>query len=249
MKKVFIVVLFIITSYFILSIAFHQTQENPITTYRFDFDDIDREFWLVGGWESLERDYDLVSLNDGILTLSADTSGINPYLLSKPLEIKDGDVITMKRRVRIQHGPGTFSGGTALYQTDDMDLIPSPTDGRWTGGFGDGILLVEYSYDLIYQQDRPGRDVFRFLAADWDYNDNYQLITPVYDTWVEETIIFDTRSSQMTYILGDKSYVLSSYNLDRSALRFWMHAYGTGTGNKIDIDYIEITIENKKYRR
>ena len=249
MKRVLIVVLFIIASYFILSIAFHQAEEIPITVYRFDFDELDRDFWLVGEWESLERNYDAVSIENGILTLSADTNGVVPYMLSQPIEIQDGDVITMKRRVRISHGPGTFSGGTALYQTDDIDLMPAPMDGVWTSGFGDGIFLVEYSYDLLFQQERPGRDIFRFLAADWAYNDNYQLITPVYDTWIEETFVFDTRSSQMRYILDDKSYSLSSYKLDRSALRFWMHPYGTGTGNKIEMDYIEITVENKKYRR
>jgi hypothetical protein len=170
-------------------------------------------------------------------------------LLSKPIEIQDGDVITMTRRVRISHGNQTFSGGTALYQTDDFDLIPARNDGGWTSGFGDGIMLVEYSYDLIYEQERPGRDIFRFLAADWDYNDNYQLITPVYDTWIEEKFVFDTRSSQMTYSIDDKSYALSSYKLDRSAIRFWMHAYGMGANNKIEIDYVEITVENKTYRR
>lgn len=249
MRKAFIVVLFVIAGFLFYSIATHETKPANIETYRFDFNEIDKDFWLVSEWETFKRAYDLVKIKDGVLKLSSDTTGIMPYILSKPLELQSKDVLTIKRRVKITHGNDTFSGGMALYQTTDLDLVPERTDGSWFTSIGDGIVLLEYSYDLKFATERPGRDVIRFLAADWEYNNNYQLITPVYDEWIDETLIFDMRSNQMIYKLNDKEYKLYSYKLDKSAVRIMMHPFGTGTGNSIDIDYIEVTIEDKGGRR
>lgn len=248
MKKAFVIILFAVAAYLIFSIASHQADVPEVQTYRFDFDEMDKDFWLVSKWETFQRAYDIVNLEGGILKLTADNTGIMPYMLSKPLELQSKDVLTIKRRVKIQRGNDTFSGGFALYQTMDLDLIPEKSDGSWFTAMGDGIVLVEYSYDLVNTSKRPGRDIIRFLAADWEYNDNYQLITPVYDEWIEETLIFDMRSNQMTYKLNDKAYKLYSYKLDKSAVRILMHPYGTGNGNQMDIDYVEVTIEDKRGR-
>lgn len=249
MKKLFIIVMFAVIAFLVFSIATHEKIDNTIETYRFDFDEIDKDFWLVSEWETYKRSYDLAEIDNGVLILSKDTTGTMPFMLSKPLELQGKDVLTIKRRVKISRGNDTFSGGMTLYQTTNLDLIPEKSDGSWFTAMGDGIVLVEYSYDLINESDRPGRDVFRFLASDWSYNDNFHLITPVYDTWIEETLIFDMRSNQMTYKIDDKEYKLYSYQLDKSAVRLLMHPYGTGTGNQIEIDYVEITIEDKSTRR
>ncbi len=249
MKKLFIIVMFAVIAFLVFSIVTHEKIDNTIETYRFDFDEIDKDFWLVSAWETYKRAYDLAEIDNGILTLSKDTTGVMPFMLSKPLELQSKDVLTVKRRVKISRGNDTFSGGITLYQTTNLDLIPEKSDGSWFTAMGDGIVLVEYSYDLINQSERPGRDVFRFLASDWSYNENFHLITPVYDTWIEETLIFDMRSNQMTYKIDDKSYKLYSYQLDKSAVRVLMHPYGTGIGNRIEIDYVEITIEDKSTRR
>jgi hypothetical protein len=249
MRKAFIVVLFVIAAFLFYSIATHESTPAQMETYRFDFNEMDKDFWLVSEWETFKRAYDLVKIEDGVLKLSSDTTGVMPYLLSKPLELQSKDVLTIKRRVKISHGNDTFAGGLALYQTTDLDLVPDRTDGSWFTAIGDGIMLLEYSYDLQYESERPGRDVIRFLAADWEYNNNYQLITPIYDEWIDETLIFDMRSNQMIYKLNDKEYKLYSYKLDKSAVRIMMHPYGTGTGNSIDIDYVEVTIEDKSSRR
>lgn len=234
---------------FLVSIFFKQPEDNPVVTYRFDFDELDRSFWLISPWEDFRRDYSLVTVSGGVLKMSADIQGEMPYMLSQPIRITDGDVITLKRRVKISHGDDWFAGGLAMYQTSENELIPSRTDGAWFTSFGDGVFLIEYSYDLVTTQDRPGRDIVRFLASDWSYNDNYHLITPIYDRWYDEQIVFDTRSHQMTYTIDGKSYKLNSYVLDRDHVRFLMHPFGSGLGNRIEMEYVEITIENKRFRR
>lgn len=249
MRKAFVILLLVVAGFLYYNIFVHERVPQDIVTYRFDFDEMDKDFWLVSEWENFSRAYDTVKLEGGTLKLSADVTGIMPFMLSKPLELQSKDVLTIKRRVKISHGTGTFEGGLALYQTTDLELVPEKSDGSWFTAMGDGIVLVEYSYDLMSTSVRPGRDVIRFLAADWEYNDNYTLITPIYDEWVEETLIFDMRSNQMTYKLGDKEYKLYSYRLDKSAVRVLMHAYGSGSGNVIELDYVEITIEDKGSKR
>lgn len=249
MKKAVVIVLFAVIVFLFYSIFTHEQKPDAIETYQFDFNDMDKEFWLVSEWENYKRFYELAQLQNGILTLSADTTGQIPYMLSKPLELQSKDVLTIKRKVKFSHGDGVFAGGLALYQTSDLELIPEASDGAWSSALGDGVVLIEYSYDLAYQSERPGRDVFRFLASDWEYNDNYQLINPIYGEWVEETLILDMRSNQLIYKLGDKEYKLYTYSLDKSAVRVMMHPYGEGTGNIIEVDDMTITIEDKSSKR
>jgi len=249
MRKIFVLVLLVISGVLFYNILTHEKVTDNIESYRFEFDTMDKDFWLVSEWDSYKRSYDIVTMQNGILKLSADAKGVMPFMLSKPLELQSKDVLTIKRKVKFSHGAESFAGGLALYQTTDLELMPEPSDGSWFSALGDGIVLIEYSYNLTNTSDRPGRDVFRFLASDWEYNDNYQIISPVYDEWVEETLIFDMRSNQMIYKLGEKEYKLYSYKLDKSAIRILMHPYGTGTGNVIEVDYVEVTIEDKSSKR
>ncbi|MBM7562197.1 hypothetical protein [Fusibacter tunisiensis] len=249
MKKIVVAVLIIAILILIYSAYEKSQRPAPILSYDFNFEEpLDREFWMIAGWESVRHSNELLVQAGGILKLSMDDTGVMPYMLSKPIEIRQGDVVTMRRKVRIKHGNDTFSGGVAMYQTSDVALEPEPTSGSWQTSFGDGVFLVEYAYDLIYEQERPGRDVFRFLAADWAYNDNYVLVPSVYDQWVEEVFTYDTRNNQISYTIDDDTYKLSSYKLDLGNVRFMMHPFGTGRGNSVEIKEITITVENKNIR-
>jgi hypothetical protein len=247
-KKVIVIIAFVVITFLIYSMVFQKDDANNARVYAFDFDEIDRDTWFIGQWGGFKSAYDLVTLNDGILTLTSNDDS-TPYLLSKPIEIRDGDVITLTRHAKLTHNDLLFAGGMAIYQTDEIDVVPELTDGSWMTSLGDGVVLVEYSYDLSENQERPGKDVIRFLAADWAYNSNYQLISPIYDTWIDETLVYDTRSNQMTYTLNGTTYRLNSYKLDRSNLRFLIHAYGKGPGNTVSMDALSITVENKNIRK
>lgn len=250
MKKVIIIAILIVICAFLVSIFTMDNESVPELSYKTDFNEpLDTEFWLISPWNMYKQMPEVAPVRDGFLKLANTTSGNIPYLLTKPIPLKMGDVVTLKRKVKIKRGGEVFSGGIAMYQTDDKDLIPEKSDGDWATSFGDGVFLLEYSYDLKYEQERPGRDVFRFLAADWSYNENYSLIPPVYDEWVEEIITFDTRSSQMTYTVNGKSYKLNSFKLDRENVRFMFHAYGLGEGNSVEMDWLEIQVEDKRVKK
>lgn len=215
--------------------------------YRFDFDSEDAlgEFWLVSQFGSFDRNTKLLKVKDGNLILYSDAAGLMPMLMSKPIDLPPGYVLTVRRKVKISRGENVFSGGFALYQTDEDVLVPKPKPGNWSSSIGEGIGLIEYSYDLFRKERRPGKNVFRFLAADWEYNDNYQLLSPIYDEWFEEEFSFDTRTDRLRYSVNGKEYYLNSYRMDKPAVRVLMHAYGLGNENKAEIDYIEITVEDK----
>lgn len=249
-KFIFIAVLLLIVFYLLFSIFTHKETPPNKQVYRMDFDDpddFDHDTWLISNWKTFKRDKKILNIHDGFLTLNGTTSQV-PMMISKPFDITPNSVITLKRRVRITHGEGTFSGGLAMYQTDDFDLVPPPSDSEWFLRMGDGIVLIEYSYDLISNSERPGRDVFRFLASDWKYHDNFKLLSPKYNEWVEEVLVFDRRVNKITYEIDGERHALNSYKLDRNAIRFLMHPFGTGAGNTIEIDYIEVTIEDKSVR-
>lgn len=248
MKKVLVVLVFVAVTFFIYTAVFGKEETPETRTYTLDIEDIDRTEWFVGQWGGFKSAYDLISKKSDAIVLSS-FGNLSPYLISKPIEIKDGDVITLTRKVKLSHGESVFAGGLAMYQTDDAELVPSETDGSWMTSLGDGVFLVEYSYDLSENQTRPGKDVIRFLAADWEYNDNYQLINPIYDEWVTESLVYDTRSNQITYTLNDTSYRLNSYKLDRGNVRFLIHAYGEGTDASLALESLTITVENKRNPR
>ena len=114
MKKAFVILLFALVIFLFYSIFAHEKAPDNIETYRFDFDEMDKEFWFVGEWETFNRSYDLVTMTGGILKLSSDTTGVMPYMLSKPIELQRKDVLTIKRKAKISHGLGTFSGQPIL---------------------------------------------------------------------------------------------------------------------------------------
>lgn len=248
MKKLIVFILFVTITFFIYSIFVKTTEKPPTITYYFDFDEMDKEFWLVGQWGDFKRSYDLVNIKSGNLIMDSNNSNAIPYMLSMPIELRNGDVITLTRKVKISHGEGMFAGGIAMYQTSSSELLPERADGAWFTSMGDGIALIEYSYDLSPVQTRPGKDVIRFLAADWEYNDNFKLIPPVYNEWIEESFSYDTRSHQISYKINGFEHKLNSYAIDQNSIRFLMHAYGEGLGNSVEIDWVEIKVENKKTR-
>lgn len=215
--------------------------------YRFDFEDESEldDFWLVSEFGSFSEDRSLFSLKDGTLVLYSAESGRMPMLISKPIDLPPGSVIKIKRRVRVTHGSDVFAGGMAIYQTDDDNLTPRPDRSSWYNSLGDGMVLIEYSRDLVHQESRPGKDVFRLLAADWSVTGNYEIYAPIYDEWFVEELEYDTRTNMLRYKLNGDASTFYTYSMDKPAVRIVMHSYGEDNNSKIEIDYIEITVINK----
>ncbi len=214
--------------------------------YRDDFTTLDRDFWYVGEWQTTFKAYDKVDLKNGILTAEITETDRGPFLLSKPLPLEEGDVVTIKRRVKLHYENDRFTGGLAIVQTSDKDLKPFVLDGNWGRSLGDGVALVEYVHNFDEESERPGRDVFRVLSPTWDTDASYGILEPVFDDWFEEELVYDTRSNKISYALNGKEVVINGSPISRENIRVFMHGYGWYTGHYMKVDWFEITIENER---
>lgn len=242
MKKMIIFLVFIAFCFGVYFTTDDDDVSLPSFHYVDEFDSLDRDFWYVGEWKSLYSAYDKAKLNNSILKLEIDEVDKGPVLLSKPIEIMNGNVLTIKRRVRMTYANNHFTGGLALIETKDEGLIPSALNNENTN-LGNGIVLIEYVNSFEDDSKRPGRNVFRVLPRSWEFDDNYELVEPIFNEWFEEEIIYDTTEKTITYKLNDKVYSVKSQEMFEERIRIYMHGYGFETGHIVEIDWIEISID------
>ncbi len=220
--------------------------QHDIISYRDEFHHLDRDFWYVGEWETMFKAYNKVSIKNDVLTATVNTTDRGPFLLSKPIPVKKGDVITVKRRVKLHYGNDKFSGGLAILETYDSNLKPQMVDNGWGVSLGQALALVEYVHFYGEDLERPGNDNFRVLGPNWKKSHSYALMEPTYDEWFEETLIFDTASGEIRYIYNDETYKVESRKLTKPYIKIFMHAYGWNTGHCMKVDWVDIKIENPK---
>lgn len=256
MRRIIVFLVFILFAFGVYYIKQDQAELDSFS-YQDDFEVLDETFWYVGEWKSMLSAYEKVKLNSGILKLEIDEVDKGPVLLSKPIEVGEGQVLTIKRKVRLEHTDAPFFGGFAILETEDEGLVPSVLNGQ-ANILGDGVVLIEYAQGTIDNPTRPGRNVFRVLPRTWIVESrnqwipgifsqwlvgNYHLIKPKYDQWIEETLIFDNDSGTITYILDDTPYEVWTEKLKSNHVRIYMHGYGHGTGHSVEMDWIEISVE------
>lgn len=250
LKKIlaFVVFISLLISFYYLNFKENLNQDEVVFSYRDDFDDLDRDFWYVGEWQTVAPAYDKVTVKNGILTLQVDETDRGPFLLSKPFPIASGDVLTIKRRVKIHYANDNFTGGFAILQTDDDNLKPQMIENTWGRGLGQAAVLVEYVHNYDESSTRPGRDLFRVLPPTWETDDNYAVVEPIFDDWIEEELTYDTRSNKITYIVNGKEFKVNGLNIDKGYVRIFTHPYGWYTGHYMKMDWIEIKVEDKRHR-
>lgn len=248
MKKLIVFIIFILFVFGVYYVKINSENEGDTFFYKEEFESLNREFWYVGEWKTLFAAYDKVKLSNGKIKLEADEIDKNPFLLSEPLDLKAGQILTVKRRIKISTTEESFTGGFAIIETLDKGLIPSALNG-YTQGLGNGVVLIEYVRNYEEESERPGNDVFRILPRTWS-EDHNQLVPSIFDSWFEETIIYNVDENRITYILDDESYIVDNVLIDQEGqflvnekVRLYMHGYGFGLGHAIEIDWVEISIE------
>jgi hypothetical protein len=244
MRKIIVFLVFVVSAYFIYTnVSFDdlaiKRQELDIITYFDGFEVLDREMWYVGEWETHESAYNKVFLSDNIIKIPVNETDKGPYLLSKPIALGEKEIIKIKRRTKLKYGSDYFAGGLVVFETDQEEFKP---DARRGLPFGNAVILVEYAHDQNENTQRPGTDVFRLLAPDWETNKNYVLAEPIFDEWFVEELIINTYTGRVSYILNDKVYSIKSIAITKPYIRIWMHAYGEYTGHELEIDYFELKL-------
>ena len=244
MKRFIVFLVFIM---FVLGVYYVKEQNDKTVEnfyFRDDFTSMDREFWYVGEWKTLFSAYEKVTINNGKAILEIKEVDRGPFLLSEPLRVENGDVLTVKRRVKMTYSNENFTGGLALFETNDEGLLPSALNSSLTV-LGNGIVLIEYAHNYDERSVRPGSNVFRILSRGWEENGNYQLCEPIFNKWFEEELIYDTTLGKVTYKVNGVEYIVTSPSMTDDNVRVFMHGYGFGLGHILEIDWIEISIEKE----
>lgn len=242
MRRIIAIVVFI--TFVIAVYTFKGNIDDKIDDYYFrdEFNTIDRDFWYVGEWKTLFSAYDKVDIRNGILNLEIKEIDRGPFLLSEPINLNNGDILTVTRRVKMEYANENFTGGFALLETEDKGLIPSGLNDSF-GDLGNGIILIEYAHNYDENSIRPGNNVFRVLPRTWENDGNYQLLDPIYDKWFEEEIIYDTNKEMIYYRRNNEEVSVLSQEMTYENIRLFIHGYGYGTGHKVELDWVEISIE------
>jgi len=243
-KRIIIFLVFIAFSFGVYFVTDKNKEEETLPSYHYldEFDSIDRDFWYIGEWQTLYSAYDTAKLKNGILKLEIDEIDKGPILLSKPIDIQNGNILTIKRRVRMTYANDHFTGGLALIETKDEGLIPSALNNE-NSNLGNAVVLIEYVNSFNESSKRPGSNVFRILPRSWEFESNYELVEPIFNEWFEEEIIYNTVEQTITYKLNDKVYTVKSQEMFEERIRLYMHGYGFETGHVVEIDWIEISID------
>ncbi len=246
-KMGYILIVIIVVAYFGYSF-FNAKTHVPTDTMidikkmRDDFDSIDKNQWYAGEWLTHHLIRDKISVVDGVVSLAVNQNDKAPYLLSKPFELGDYDIIKIKRRVKLHYGSDYFVAGMVVFESDNNNFTPKLDSNL---PFGDAVVMVEYAHDFGDNTKRPGEDVIRIMAPDWQVNDNFELAPIVYDTWFTEELIIDN-SGKITYTVNDQTYQLKSSGINAKYFRIWQHGFGAYTGHNVEIDWIEITMTSSE---
>ncbi len=246
-KLGYILIIIIVVAYFGYGFLI---SNNPSTTSNMidvknihdDFENLNKARWYAGEWLTHHPIGDEISIVDGIVSLAVKQNDKAPYLLSQPIEIADYDIIKIKRRVKLHYGSDYFAAGLVVFESDSDRFKPKLDSAL---PFGDAVVMVEYAHDFGDNTSRPGEDVIRILAPDWQVNDNFKLAPIVYDKWFTEELIIDN-SGKITYYIDNEPYQLKGNGINSDYFRLWMHGYGAYTGHNVEIDWIDITLTSSE---
>ncbi len=207
-----------------------------------DFEKLNKARWYAGEWLTHRPIDESIAVVDGVVSLAVRQNDKAPYLLSKPIEVADYDIIKIKRRVKLHYGSDYFAAGMVIFESDSNRFKPKLDSAM---PFGNAVVMVEYAHDFGDNTQRPGEDVIRVLAPDWQTNDNFELAPIAYDTWFTEELVIDN-NGQITYTVDDETYELEGNGINSKYFRIWMHGYGAYTGHNVEIDWVDITMTSSE---
>ena len=217
--------------------------DEPLNGFKDEFEAMNRDQWYVGEWRTNKPAYEKAVILEGVVNLKIQETDKGPYMLSEVLEIKEPSIITIKRKAMVNYGNDRFMGGMALLQTDRNQFKPEVVEEGADMGFGNAIVLVEYVHNFNPLTQRPGQDAFRIMMPDWQTDGNYKVISPIFGSWFEETLIYNSKTGQVVYRINDKEYTLRGFAMSKKFFRVFMHSYGNGVGHSLKMDWFEVKTE------
>lgn len=255
-KSNFTKILIIFTLITITLLAVYQKYGNSILpsddkfVLGLDLKNPDKNKWYAGQWDSNQEAWDDIFFTDEGIGLKATKVDKIPYLLSKPIKIDAGSetIIKIRRKVKMKPGHDYFAAGLVLFQCHSEDEEISQIKGL---NFGEALFQIEYAANTPKNSNRPGSpDVFRILVPEWQANELYRLVEPIFNEFFDEEIIYNTKLGKLIYRAkgsGEMREVVTDvYKINDKYVRIWMHGYGAFTGHETTIGDFKMTVERAK---
>ena len=224
------------------------TETIPEGAFFDDFTDLDTTRWFVGEWKTNRPAYDKVRIEDGVLIIPVEETDRGPYLASRPIEVKRGDIVVIERKALVHYGNKYFQGELMVYQTNYSEITPpSEISGYWTSWFGSFLFGVHYYHYYYEPQENyvPVKDGFALTGPDWRDSGNYVTTEPVWDEWFTERIVYNTENGRVTYYLNGKEVgSVRAAPYSSKYVRLFIHSYGWYTGHYTKMDWIKVSVEH-----
>ncbi len=216
--------------------------------FRDDFNFFDSNRWEAYEWQTLRKLPSALVYN-GVLDLRCDRTDRSAFVVSKAIRIKRGDVVRIRRRVRVHYANRYFEGGVWFYQSATPELQMPANRAAWHLAFGNRLFNVSY-YHYYYEkpgvrQYVPAKDGFVIQGKNWKSERNYRVFPPIWDRWFIEEIVYDSASGIASYKINGKIASVKTIAFSGPYIRFIMHSYGWFTGHDIKVDWVELSVNSK----
>ncbi len=212
-------------------------------SYKDDFASLDTDFWSVLTWVTLEDASTQVSINQGILSVEATVVDRVPFLLSRPIAISSGDIVTIERKVKLDYGNPYFDGALFILGAEDETVEVFPGSAGWNENIRDYKVVVNYLYYQYEPDNKPTTDGFVLRAESTD-GTPYIVSQSIFGEWFTEKLTWDTASGQVTYEYNGTTLTGTVSPLDKDYIRIMLHCYGWYTGHSMDMEYFYITVSS-----
>ncbi len=245
MKKLIAVIIFLVSVSGFYYLHFEKPrieQGKNGLEYVDKFDTLNQDFWYVGEWLTTFEASEKVEVKNGFMTLAIEQEDRGPYLLSKGISVKKGDVLKVSRRAKLHYSNERFTAGMALVESPASGLSFVANNESFSKNIGSAVGLVEYVHNYDLGSKRPGRDVFRVMSPYWDTEGAYALLEPKFDDWFEETLTYDTNTSKLIYELNGQKVSVKTCLLEEPYIRVFIHSYGQGVGHSLKMDDFSIKL-------
>ena len=217
-------------------------QNTEFTKYHDDFNYFNKDFWMAKEWVTLNDACDKIKVENGILDMPVNETDRCGFVVSKSIPVEKGDIIKIKRKVKMHYGNEYFDAGFKLMESDKEGFELGDDESYWTKPLGNSLFNIMYLHYYYEPDGLPITDGVLICSKNWKETNNYETFDLPFDEWFEEEITYNTATGDLTYSINGDSKTINAKPLNKSYVRIMMHPYGWWTGHDVKVDYINIDI-------
>jgi hypothetical protein len=228
------------------SSAVSSSNSNTLS-YNADFNDNELPtFWNAVEWMTLNNASSKISINDGILNITDSETDKAPFLVSNPISVAKGDIVTISRKVKLHYANQFYMPSFRITELDESVLNLTRGQTRWDENLGTIVADIDYLY-YNYQPDNKATSNGFVLYNVTDTGlTSPQVVPSVFDQWFTETLVYNTDTGKIDWNLNGTNYSAQGLPLTKKNISIIMHNYGWYTGHSMDIDYININVKKSE---